>query len=868
MLDLNPTESDRAADQDAAAKQAKRKWTKSDLDILARALADCASRWVPDLFPNARIENGEYRLGSIDGSAPGKSGSLVIPKTGEHAGSWKDFSTGEGGGQLSLLGHATGLRGDELFTKAIEIIGHDPTATRANDNGHANGHSQSTSRARTSAERNQAQADFLWAGATPLAGTLAETYLAARGLPNPQSEDLRYAASAAHHATKTGWPTLISLWRDPVTLQPTGGIHRTYLMRDGSWHAGHEPGFGKAKLSLGPSEGVVMLGPPTASGDLAIGEGLETTLAGAILFAHDPNACWYGGTGAMRRLAKAIEAGIWPNSQTARVKRLLVLQDKGADGSAASLTLAAAAEAQGIEAWVAMPAPSTDGSDNDFADDLLSDRRPPSPVRYSRGGSEAPLTGTPHSLPPPLAGQAKDRLTQLIDEFNAQYAVVNEAGKVFVYEQSHDPIRDRSIIVRISFADFNKMYQNYWVTVSIGGKNVTKNAADWWLGSPRRRQYLNGVVFDPTDKVDKTKYWNLWKGFSVEPKKGDWSLMKNHILNVICSGEHEHYDYLIGWIARSFQMPQIPGDVAVVIRGEKGSGKGTLATWLVKAWGQHGLHIHSSKHLVGNFNLHLRDAVLLFADEAFFAGDKTHEPVLKGLITDPTITIEGKGQNIVECINMLHVIMASNSDWVVPATQRERRYFVVDINDSKVGNRKYFADLYNQMQNGGLAAMIYDMLEYDISEYEVRDIPQTKALMDQKNQSLDTLDRWLRDILERGFVFISKYGVTEFKNWIEWVSRDLMIASYLQWCSKNRVNYPASGIMLGKRLRSVYPFNRSSREEIIGEVEAMVSSYTIGTSDPVVRKARPDGFRLGDLDTARETFAQVRGVAIEPAEDE
>lgn len=865
MLDLNPTESDRAADQDAA-KQTKRKWSKSDLDILARALADCASRWVPDLFPNARIENDEYRLGSIDGSAPGKSGSLVIPKTGEHAGSWKDFSTGEGGGQLSLLGHATGLRGDELFAKAIEIVGHDPTAARSNGNGHANGHSQATSRARTSAERNQAQADFLWAGAMPLAGTLAETYLAARGLPNPQSEDLRYAASAAHYATKTGWPALISLWRDPVTLQPTGGIHRTYLMRDGSWHAGCEPGFGKAKLSLGPSEGVVMLGPPTASGDLAIGEGLETTLAGAILFAHDPNACWYGGTGAMRRLAKAIEADTWPNGQTARVKRLLVLQDKGADGSAASLALAAAAEAKGIEAWVATPAPSTDGSDNDFADDLLSGRRPPSPVRYSRG--ETDYSPGTQSISPPLAGQAKDRITQLIDEFNAQYAVVNEAGMAVVYEQAHDPIRDRRMLVRISFDNLKKFYQNRKITIERrSGRSETKNAAEWWLDSIDRRQYLKGVVFDPSNTVNKNEYWNLWQGFSVQPKKGDWSLMDEHLLNVICSGEYDNYLYLKGWVARLFQKPQIPGEVAVVLRGEKGSGKGTIANWLVKAWGQHGLRIHSPKHLTGDFNGHLRDAVLLFADEAFFAGDRQHEGVLKGLITEPTITIEAKRKNAIDIVNMLHIIMASNSDWVVPATQGERRYFVLDVNDSRVKNRDYFYKLNEQMSNGGLSAMIYDMLEYDISGYEIRDVPETSALRDQKQLNLDSLHRWWSSVLDRGFVYKSRYGHDIFNLWKTSYATEFLFRSYSQWCGETHPYDRKNRVQMGKMMSRIYQhFNpRVTDGDPFPLYETDNGSYV---SAHAVGSRQVPAYAVGTLAEARDRFREVTQIVIETAYSE
>ena len=91
------------------------------------------------------------------------------------------------------------------------------------------------------------------------------------------------------------------------------------------------------------------------------------------------------------------------------------------------------------------------------------------------------------------------------------------------------------------------------------------------------------------------------------------------------------------------------------MRGEEGVGKGIFARFIVRAFGQHGIQISSAAHLVGNFNAHLRDCVVLFADEAFYAGDKQHEGRLKALITEDCITIEAKYQNVVSVKNMLHV---------------------------------------------------------------------------------------------------------------------------------------------------------------------------------------------------------------------
>jgi hypothetical protein len=330
------------------------------------------------------------------------------------------------------------------------------------------------------------------------------------------------------------------------------------------------------------------------------------------------------------------------------------------------------------------------------------------------------------------AAQAGQRpLDDLVARFNARYAVVNEAGKAIVYEQRLDAVLDRKVLVRIEFAALRKFYMNKRLTIT-RSKPVAKSEADWWLENENRREYLDGVVFDPTNRAPAT-YWNLWSGFAVEPQSGDWSLMQNHILEVICGRNNEYAEYVLNWLTRMFQQPNKAGEVALVLRGPKGSGKGLLGHWIRRAWGAHGIHITNAKHLIGNFNVHLRDCVFLFADEAFFAGDKQHEGVLKGLITEPTLPIEGKYQNVVTVINMLHILMASNSDWVIPVTHDERRYAIFDVSDHRVGQiADYFAPIATQMEGGGLAAMIHDMLNRNLDHFDVRSYPRTAALATQK----------------------------------------------------------------------------------------------------------------------------------------
>ena len=128
-----------------------------------------------------------------------------------------------------------------------------------------------------------------------------------------------------------------------------------------------------------------------------------------------------------------------------------------------------------------------------------------------------------------------------------------------------------------------------------------------------------------------------------------------------------------------------------MLRGLKGTGKGTLGQILHRLFRHHAMQISNPAHFTGRFNGHLVDVLFLFVDEAFWAGDKAGEGTLKALVTEPTIPIEPKFVNLFQTPNRLKILMASNADWVVPATADERRYFVLDVSDMpQRGDRGYF----------------------------------------------------------------------------------------------------------------------------------------------------------------------------------
>jgi hypothetical protein len=467
--------------------------------------------------------------------------------------------------------------------------------------------------------------------------------------------------------------------------------------------------------------------------------------------------------------------------------------------------------------------------------------------------------------------QEEQRLARLAAEqlkkVNAQYAVAAEGGKVWVIQSRRDPnYQGRFVLDRFTFAEWSKLYMNQWVAVvsSSSGKIENKQLPDWWLHHPRRRQYLGGIILDPSGTP--SGYYNLWQGYTVKPVPGSWNKLRTHILLIVCRADDALFEYLLNWLARLFQNPSDPGETAIVLRGKKGSGKGILFRTVVDILGQHGLQISSPTHLVGRFNSHLRDCIGLFADEAFFAGDRQHEGVLKALITEPSIAIEGKGRDIVVAKNRLHVMMASNEDWVVPASAEERRYAVCDISAARVEDFPYFRAIAEELDNGGREAMLHELLNRDISKFEVRAVPKTEGLREQKALSLDSLGQWWAAVLDRGYVYKSKYGTPWFAEWHEFISTELLFQSYTQFCAAAKPYGMKSRECLGKFMSKLHQCKRAAES---GDPIFEIDSIDIDRNMPrdldalaIARsKARARGYTVGTLDEATARFKEEFGLS-------
>ncbi len=342
-----------------------------------------------------------------------------------------------------------------------------------------------------------------------------------------------------------------------------------------------------------------------------------------------------------------------------------------------------------------------------------------------------------------------------LNEMNQEFASCLLGGKYRIIKESYDHSQKRHDISFLEITSFNNFFSNKKVLVKKGDGHESKSIAKVWQEWKGRRTYDN-VVFNPGNNTPKHSY-NLFRGFPLKPKKGDWSLMENHLRVIICDGDSDLYDYLISWMARAVQYPggKRPG-VAIVMKGGKGVGKGLFANYFGKIFGEAFLPISTSKGFTGNFNAHLSNCLVVFLDEAVWGGDKQAEGQLKALITEPTMLFEAKGIDSMPLQSFINVIMASNEDWVCPATVDERRFCVLSPSSARQGDTVYFDDLCDQMDNGGVEAMYHDLMQQPYDMGILRKAPHTAGLVEQVTQSLNPVLKFWHSVLFRGFLLSNR----------------------------------------------------------------------------------------------------------------
>lgn len=338
---------------------------------------------------------------------------------------------------------------------------------------------------------------------------------------------------------------------------------------------------------------------------------------------------------------------------------------------------------------------------------------------------------------------------------NARFALVGEGGKMlcvcYPKKVTAAMLRRPMGVVAYDLAGLRLLYKNrplyYWKQISDNQRViVSADRVEMWLRARRRRTHSMITVAKNLRRGSLAL--NLWAGYGVVPRAGKWDKLKRLLLDGICAGNEKDYNGLIKLLAWKAQNPELRTEVALVLRGPKGTGKNTIASIYKYILGNaYCFETAHPEQIFGRFNSHLAHRLVLVLNESFFHGNRKEEAVLKALITEPSFPTERKFGGVVDNQNRALLIMLANAQWVVPATEGERRFYVLDVAKTFARDTAFFGQLLAEMNGGGYEAFLHHLLNTSLGNWHPRDLHDTDGLLAQKMEGLGPVEHWLLALL-------------------------------------------------------------------------------------------------------------------------
>lgn len=359
-------------------------------------------------------------------------------------------------------------------------------------------------------------------------------------------------------------------------------------------------------------------------------------------------------------------------------------------------------------------------------------------------------------------------------------------------------------------------------------------------------QVFNATAFSPLPQPATTI--NYWIEPTAKPRAGNCDILKAFLLNIICAGSQVTYSYLLRYFAHMLQRPEEKPGIIIVLLGGQGTGKGTFFRILRAIWGRTALQVSDIQEVIGHFNAVLERNFIIFMDEALFSGDKKALDRLKSLVTEPTCRVEQKYQPARTIDSYHRFFAASNHDHFAHVEQDDRRFVFLRVSDDAKGNHQFFSQLSTAIDDPAIIdALVYELMNLDISHFNVRQKPQTPEQILQKLRSLEGFGRFWFEVLTSGSL-TGRTDVSE--GWVKavFIPTQQLVSNYTSFDKK------------AEWYRTV------QQNELLGEFKRFC---------PSVRHDRQQNRHLGqrrgwwlpDLASARHEFEQFIGGSVDWPED-
>jgi predicted transcriptional regulator len=264
----------------------------------------------------------------------------------------------------------------------------------------------------------------------------------------------------------------------------------------------------------------------------------------------------------------------------------------------------------------------------------------------------------------------------------------------------------------------------------------------------------------------------------------------NDIINIVCDSDEEKGRYLVSYLAHLIQKPlELPG-VGIILSGQEGCGKDTIANFIMKRIVGDCLSFNYNKtaQLFDKHDIGRMNKLVVKLEEANQKICYENQDALKTFITGETQEFNPKFcKNPFTLDNYARWFLSTNYGCPFPITDKDRRIAIFDVSPEKQGDTEYWEDFYRVMDTPLAGKVIGSMLEeIDISNYNPKILfkSEYKEQIQSENTSIE-----------------KKFVQDTHDDWNDYLSVADIYIIYKNWCKMNSCEgYAVGGAnILGKR---------------------------------------------------------------------
>jgi len=251
---------------------------------------------------------------------------------------------------------------------------------------------------------------------------------------------------------------------------------------------------------------------------------------------------------------------------------------------------------------------------------------------------------------------------------------------------------------------------------------------------------------------------NIYIPATIKHQRGDPAPFLRHMELILPdAGDRKiFFDYL----AHNIKYPGHKIPWAPLIQSEEGAGKGVIKMLMTHAIGSPYVYFPNAKELAesgAKFNAWMRAKLFILVDEIKVDDRRDMIEILKPMISEKEIEIQGKGYDQEKEDNYSNWAFFSNYKDAIPISKNGRRFAIfysaiqsVDDLLARGMDKAYFDGLYAWMQYGGGNEIVTDyFLNYPIERNAIdMRAPSTSSKAEALENSMSQLDRLVGELVE------------------------------------------------------------------------------------------------------------------------